>query len=118
STDAAALVALLHLRKLDIHARVSATLEVESGLNDPMAIFLTVLLVELLFRAHGALGARAPLLFLIEMGGGAVIGIAGGYALLWLINRLDAASGLYPILALAGALCLFGGAQSAGASGF
>jgi cell volume regulation protein A len=118
STDVAAVVSLLHLRKLDIHARVSATLEVESGLNDPMAIFLTVLLVELLFRSHLALGMQALVLFVIEMGGGAAIGIAGGYLLLWLVNRLDAASGLYPILALAGALALFGGAQTIGASGF
>ena len=118
STDAAAVVSLLHLRKLDIHARVSATLEVESGLNDPMAIFLTVLLVELLFRSHATLDGRALVLFTVEMGGGAAIGIAGGYLLLWLVNRLDAASGLYPILALAGALCLFGGAQTVGASGF
>jgi cell volume regulation protein A len=118
STDAAAVVSLLHLRKLDIHARVSATLEVESGINDPMAIFLTVLLVELLFRSHAAFDSQALVLFATEMGGGAAIGVLGGYLLLWLVNRLDAASGLYPILALAGALCLFGGAQTVGASGF
>jgi cell volume regulation protein A len=118
STDAAAVVSLLHLRKLDIHARVSATLEVESGINDPMAVFLTVLLVELLFRAHAPIDAHALVLFATEMGGGAAIGVLGGYLLVWLVNRLDAASGLYPILALAGALCLFGGAQTVGASGF
>jgi cell volume regulation protein A len=118
STDAAAVVALLHLRKLDIHARVSATLEVESGINDPTAIFLTVMLVELLFRSNSAFGVQAIGLFVLEMGGGAALGIAGGYLLLWLVNRLDAASGLYPILALAGALFLFALAQTIGASGF
>lgn len=118
STDAAAVVSLLHLRKLDIHARVSATLELESGINDPMAIFLTVLLVGLLFRSTMPLDARALILFVTEMGGGIVLGVGGGYLLLWLVNRVDAASGLYPILALSGALCLFGGAQTVGASGF
>ncbi|MBV8169728.1 MAG: potassium/proton antiporter [Alphaproteobacteria bacterium] len=118
STDAAAVVALLHLRKLDIHARVSATLEVESGINDPMAIFLTVLLVELLFRSPHGLGLHVIGVFVLEMGGGAALGIGGGYLLLWLVNRLDAASGLYPILALAGALFLFALAQTIGASGF
>jgi cell volume regulation protein A len=118
STDAAAVVSLLHLRKLDIHARVSATLEVESGINDPMAIFLTVLLVELLFRSRASFDFHAVVLFATEMGGGTAIGVLGGYLLLWLVNRLDAASGLYPILALAGALFLFGGAQTVGASGF
>src|SRR4051794_32841520 len=88
STDAAAVVALLHLRKLDIHARVSATLEVESGINDPTAIFLTVLLVELLFRSSGGLGLHALALFVLEMGGGVALGVAGGYLLLWLVNRL------------------------------
>src|SRR5271154_775993 len=118
STDAAAVVSLLHLRKLDIHARVSATLEVESGINDPMAIFLTVLLVELLFRSHASFDVHALVLFATEMGGGTAIGVLGGYLLLWLVNRLDAASGLYPILALAGAVFLFGGARTVGASGF
>jgi cell volume regulation protein A len=118
STDAAAVVALLHLRKLDIHARVSATLEVESGINDPMAIFLTVVLVEALFRARLGFDSRMIALFVLEMGGGAALGVAGGFTLLWLVNRLDAASGLYPILALAGALFVFGVAQSLHASGF
>ncbi len=119
STDVAAVMSLLHLRKLDIHARVSATLEVESGLNDPMAIFLT--------RAAWSSCCSAPTCRSVprrwccsrsRWAGGAVIGIGGGYLLLWLVNRLDTASGLYPILALAGALCLFGGAQTVGASGF
>ena len=118
STDAAAVVALLHLRKLDIHARVSATLELESGLNDPVAIGLTVLLVDLLFRTHLTFDGHVVILFGLELGGGAALGIGGGYLILWLVNRLDAASGLYPILALAGALFLFGAAQTVGASGF
>jgi NhaP-type Na+/H+ and K+/H+ antiporter len=65
-----------------------------------------------LTRSHiAALLARQVL-------GGAAFGIIGGYLLLALINRVEATPGLYPILALAGASALFGGAQTAGASGF
>src|SRR3546814_17956890 len=52
------------------------------------------------------------------MAGGCAIGFVGGHALSAVINRLSVAPGLYPILALAGALFLFGGAQTVGASGF
>src|SRR5882762_9144735 len=48
STDAAAVFFLIHARGLRLRPRVSATLEIESGTNDPFAIFLTLLLVELL----------------------------------------------------------------------
>jgi cell volume regulation protein A len=53
-----------------------------------------------------------------EIMGGAAFGVGGGYLLLALVNRLEATSGLYPILALAGGTALFGAAQTAGASGF
>lgn len=122
-TDAAAVFILLHAGGTEIGRRVSATLEVESGANDPMAIFLTIAAVHLL--GHPGVSQTSPLglgqfalEFLREMGGGAVIGLAGGYALLGLINRVEIAAGLYPILAAAGGLIIFAGAQSLEASGF
>jgi cell volume regulation protein A len=54
----------------------------------------------------------------MQMVGGAVIGLAGGQALLFLFRKLKLNAGLYPILGLAGALIVFGGAQVAEASGF
>src|SRR5690606_4576818 len=55
STDAAAVMFLLQAHNARLEERVKATLEVESGLNDPMAIFLTLMCIELLIASNGAL---------------------------------------------------------------
>jgi potassium/hydrogen antiporter len=117
-TDAAAVSALLHLRGLQLRARVAGTLELESGINDPISVLLAVLLVDLLLAPAPVAGSHIAALLAREVAGGAALGIGGGYLLLALINRLEATAGLYPILALAGATALFGGAQTVGASGF
>jgi cell volume regulation protein A len=118
STDAAAVFFLLHLHGLDIKKRVQSVLEVESGLNDPMAVFLTIACVHLLLAK-----IEAPSLFLIgdfarQIAGGAVIGVAGGFVMVWLINRLELATGLYPVFAMAFTLFIYAGAHVVGASGF
>jgi cell volume regulation protein A len=118
STDAAAVFALLRLKGMDVQRRTAATLEAESGLNDPVAVFLTLVFTEYLIVPEGpGLGAIA-LRLTWQMGGGAIIGIAGGVLLTRLINRLTLAAGLYPILALSLALVVFAGALALGASGF
>jgi cell volume regulation protein A len=117
-TDAAAVSALLHLRRLELRARIAAILEVESGINDPTSVLLAVLLVALLLGPASVTGPHIVALLAREVVGGAAFGVGGGYLLLALVNRLDASPGLYPILALAGATALFGGAQTVGASGF
>ncbi len=122
STDAAAVFFLLHLRGTNLVKRVSATLEAESGLNDPMAVFLTVTCVELLRGGVPDMNWATALdfagMFALQIAGGAVVGLAGGYVLLRLVNGLELATGLYPVLALSGALIIFAGAQNLGASGF
>ena len=117
-TDAAAVASLLHMQKLHLRERVAGVLEVESGLNDPMAVFITLALVELIRHHANAGWVSAGELFGMQMIGGAVIGLAGGQALLFLFRKLKLNAGLYPILGLAGALIVFGGAQVAEASGF
>jgi cell volume regulation protein A len=122
STDAAAVFFLLRLRNMRLRERVGATLEVESGINDPMAIFLTLLCVELLRAGVGGSG-DLPVWHIVgsfarQFVGGLAIGVAGGFALLALINRIVVAPGLYPILAVAAALFLFSGAQALDTSGY
>ncbi|MGH6899372.1 MAG: potassium/proton antiporter [Geminicoccaceae bacterium] len=118
STDAAAVFFLLHLHGLEIKPRVRSLLEVESAINDPMAIFLTIGCVELLLADGRELSWLLLLNFANQIIGGAALGAAAGFLLVWLINRLELAAGLYPVLAMAFALFTFGGAQTIGASGF
>lgn len=122
STDAAAVFFLLHLRGLRLKTRVAATLEVESGINDPMAIFLTLGLVGFAAGAHSVANTSDAIGFLLDflwqMAGGGLFGAAGGALVLRAVNRLQLSSGLYPILTGALALLVFALAQAAGASGF
>jgi cell volume regulation protein A len=118
STDAAAVFLLLHQRGREISHRVAATLETEAGFNDPVAVFLTITLVEML-SDHGAQSITEIGLFLLRQAAiGTGFGLAGGWFLVGLVNRLPVAAGLYPILVMAGTLCLFSGAQIADGSGF
>lgn len=117
-TDAAAVTVLLRMSGVSVPTRVFAVLEVESGFNDPMSVFLTVTLVEILLHP-GNLDVLHTLLGLgQEMGGGVLLGVAGGYALLGLLRWLKLDATLSPVLALGGALAVFGGAQVAHTSGF
>src|SRR3546814_5617374 len=90
----------------------------ESGANDPMAIFLTITLVELIGRSAGGLSWLAMQYFVTQMGLGIACGLAGGYLLSYVVNRIDLAGGLYPVFALAAGLTVFGGAQLVDGSGF
>jgi potassium/hydrogen antiporter len=118
STDAAAVFALLHSRGLELKSRVGATLEIESGSNDPMAIFLTIVLIEMLLAPESAIGLTFLLEFVRQIGLGAILGAAGGFGLLWVINRLPMSQGFYPLATIAGAMVLFGLTGILGGSGF
>jgi cell volume regulation protein A len=118
STDAAAVFGLLRSAGANLQERVSSTLEIESASNDPMAIFLTVALLELLAAGRTELDASVLLALMKQFGIGAVLGLAGGRLLVWLINRLTLASGLYPLLAVAGGLLIFAVTAQLGGSGF
>ena len=118
STDAAAVFALLRTQGAALQKRVASTLEIESGSNDPMAIFLTVALLEVLAAGKSTLEASVALSFLVQFAIGAAAGVAGGRLLVWLINRLRLITGLYPLLAAAGGILIFAAAAQLGGSGF
>jgi cell volume regulation protein A len=117
-TDAAAVGTLLRLGSRKIPGKTFAMLELESGLNDPISVVLMVVAVALLDDPVQISGVHMLLLVVRQMVGGAALGFAGGYALLWLLRRLKADPGIYPVLAFTGALVIFGGAQTFEASGF
>lgn len=118
STDAAAVFALLHAKGLALKQRVSATLEIESGSNDPMAVFLTVALLELILAGHRLPGWETLGLFGMQMGAGLIAGLGGGRILVWLTHRLQLERGMYPMLILAGGLTLYALTTVLGGSGF
>jgi cell volume regulation protein A len=118
STDAAAVFGLLRNAGTTLKERVTSTLEIESASNDPMAIFLTVALLEVLAAGGTRLDAGVLVEFAKQFGIGALLGLGGGRLLVWLINRLSLVSGLYPLLAVAGGLLVFAVAAQLGGSGF
>jgi cell volume regulation protein A len=119
-TDAAAVFFLLRIGGINIRDRVRSTLEVESGSNDPMAIFLTIALVEILTGAEGAehAGLQLVLEFFLEMGVGLLAGLGGGWMIVALVNRINMERGLTPIFVLALSLLVFAGTGAIHGSGF
>ncbi len=116
STDAAAVFFLLRAGGIHLRERVRSVLEVESASNDPMAIFLTMLLVG--WVAHGGDGSGALLEFVRQFGVAIPAGVAGGWLIAAGVNRLELDSGMYPVLVAAAALAVFAVTNLIGGSGF
>jgi cell volume regulation protein A len=117
STDAAAVFFLLHAKGVHLRPRVAATIEIESATNDPAAILMTLVLVEILLIGQKPWTDTIALLIWQAAVGGTV-GLLGGLAILYLVNRVSLAQGLYAPLVAAGALAIFGLCQTIQASGF
>ena len=117
STDAAAVFLLVHAQGLRLRPRVGATLEAESGSNDPFAVFLTLMLVEFISVGHSTAGhvlmelAREAVL-------GAIVGVVGGRIMVIALNRVALPQGLHAPFVTTTALVIFGVAQLAHSSGF
>lgn len=118
STDAAAVFSLLRNAGINLNQRLKSTLEVESASNDPMAIFLTVGLLEVLVNDMEP-GLGLLQLFVMQMGIGAVTGLVVGWLSVKVINRIQLmAAGLYPVMVAACGLLAFGISANLGGSGF
>lgn len=118
STDAAAVFAELRSRSVRLRGGLEPLLELESGSNDPMAVFLTLGMIRLLTDTSASFVDLIPMFF-FQMGLGAALGLAMGKGLTFIINRLKLEyEGLYPALTLSGALLTYGAAASLGGNGF
>lgn len=106
STDAASVFAVLRGSGIHLQRRVGATLEVESGANDPMAVILTTLMTESLLDPASAGGWLVALTITTQIAVGGALGVAIGYGARFVLARTPlAAAGLYAVF-LFGVACL------------
>jgi potassium/hydrogen antiporter len=117
STDAAAVFILINAGGLRLRPRVRATLEVESGTNDPFAVFLSLLLVEMLLLGEQS-WSHALVTFARDTVLGCIIGYVGGRIVVLVLNRVDLSQGLHAPFAAVGALVIFAFANAVHTSGF
>ena len=123
STDAAAVFALLTRSGVRLNERVSATLEIESGVNDPMAVYLTLALIAVLGVGveTSSTWSLVAITFVQQFGWGALAGVAGGFSMAALLRRLaprDAGGGILALLVGAGGLVVFAVTGLLDGSGF
>ncbi len=118
STDAAAVFFLVRTGGLQLKTRVGMTLEMESGINDPVAVFLTFATVALLQSGAAVPGWDVLLHLVKETVIGGIGGLIGGYALVALLNRVDLPTGLHPLLTISAAVGIYALTAVLGGSGF
>jgi cell volume regulation protein A len=120
STDAAAVFGVLRSVSLRLKGRIQALVEMESGSNDPIAIFLTIAATAALATGHEPPSAGGIAWGLVqEMGLGLLLGWLGGRAISWAILHVHVAqTGLYPVFTAALGMVVFAGASLLGGSGF
>ncbi|NIM41792.1 MAG: potassium/proton antiporter [Hydrogenophaga sp.] len=127
STDAAAVFALLKSSGVRLNERVAATLEIESGMNDPMAVYLTLAFIGVALAAGAGASGEATLggiawSLVQQFGWGALAGLASGWGLAELLKRLgrgaDGGGGIRALLIVSGGLAVFAATTWLGGSGF
>lgn len=118
STDAAAVFSVLRSGNLELKGKLKPLLELESGSNDPMAVFLTIGTIDLLLLPDGTF-LHIAFIFLNQVGFGIVLGFLGGKAMVYLINKINFFyEGVYTIFALSIALLIYSLTSVIGGSGF
>ena len=117
STDAAAVFFLLRNRGVKLPRRVGAVLEIEAGVNDPMAVILTLLVIAVVqYRLVDPVDVGIEVLVQILLGIGA--GLAGGWVMVRLLNRLELPQGLHALLVAASAVAIYAATTVFHGSGF
>ncbi len=118
STDAAAVFSILRARNLGLKKNIRATLELESGSNDPMAYFLTVAVMGLILSGEQSVASIIPL-FIKQVIIGTVLGLLIGRLGKEIINRIALDyEGLYPVLVIALMFFTFSATDFLGGNGF
>ncbi|HEX3710573.1 MAG TPA: potassium/proton antiporter [Pseudolabrys sp.] len=117
STDAAAVFFLSSARGLRLRPRVRAMLEVESGTNDPFAVALSLVLVEML-QVGSSSWTEGVFTLLRQAAVGAVVGYIGGRAIIIVLNRLPLPQGLHAPFVTISALVVFALANTLQGSGY
>ncbi|MDD4938617.1 MAG: potassium/proton antiporter [Candidatus Omnitrophica bacterium] len=101
STDAAAVFTVLRSRRIALKGNLRPLLELESGSNDPMAVFLTIGCIGLLTTANSSVVSLIPA-FAVNMGVGLLSGYLMSKASVILINKIKLEyEGLYSVLTIA-----------------
>lgn len=118
STDAAAVFSLLRNSGVRLHSRIQATLELESGVNDPMAILLVSILISMIMQPEDASFTSAIIMLIQQLGLGLLFGLGAGKLMALLLARIRLAEGLYALLIASGGLLLFATCNLLGGSGF
>lgn len=121
STDAAAVFAILRGQQIRLKNNLSPLLELESGANDPMAIFLTIAVIQFItLGASGDFdGSIFALKFLAQFGVGIAFGVGFGWAFPLLCNHLNLTqSGLYPLISVAWMFVIFGASSACYGNGY
>ncbi len=118
STDAAAVFSVLRGKNVGLKGSLKPLLELESGSNDPMAIFLTLGMIRLIDTPADSLQILLPM-FIQQMAVGAAVGYGVGRLTARVINRLCLEyEGLYPVFTIALVLVLYGATTGLGGNGF
>ncbi|EMU0255710.1 potassium/proton antiporter [Neisseria gonorrhoeae] len=118
STDAGAVFSLLRNSGVRLNERVQVTLEIESGANDPMAVFLVTALITMIMQPAESGAAAFVRMLALQIGFGLLTGWAGGKILAKLVRRLNLAEGLYALMIVSGGLLVFAFTNTIGGSGF
>lgn len=119
STDAAAVFAILRAKGISLKNNLGPLLELESGSNDPMAIFLTMTMIQMIALATTPTASSVALILGEQFLIGGVLGYAFGVLLPSLFNRLRFEySGLYSVFSVAWVLLIYTVSTKVGGNGF